>query len=204
MPDLLALLLVPILLPLLAAYLEAYPFGGYRVLVYVTPALALLIAEGLPLREAPSVKNISTGGVRSALCGWRSSALALCRYAVLASALLPFSLAVYRVWHPWQRADCAAAARYVLATRRPSEHVAANHWEYAYYFRKLGAAFGLLGEAALPLQGRLWLVTTAGTPADRLEILHHFGRQGWQTLEQREFTRTSVFLLSRVRESRSD
>src|SRR5207248_2218816 len=58
---LLALLLIPIVLPLLAAYVEAYPFGGFRVLVYAAPALALLIAEGLPLqgaeREAQSAER---------------------------------------------------------------------------------------------------------------------------------------------------
>jgi hypothetical protein len=215
MPDVLAVLLVPILLPLLAAYLEAYPFGGYRVLVYMTPALALLIAEGLPLRGVPSVvrearsaerKVKGVGNIfaaRPAPLGVWSPALA-CRYAILAFALLPLSLALYRVCSPWIRADCAGAARYVLACRQPNECVAANHWEYAYYFRQLGAAFSLLGETALPLQGRLWLVTTAGTPADRMEILHHLGLQGWQMQEQREFTRTSVFLLSRVRQSRSN
>src|SRR5581483_10146567 len=42
------LLGVPILLALIASCLKAYPYGGARVLVYATPALVILIAEGIP------------------------------------------------------------------------------------------------------------------------------------------------------------
>lgn len=199
----LAVLLVPVLLPLLAAYLEAYPFGGYRLLVYATPALALLIAEGLPLREASSAERAARSGstpdsLRSALHAPRSTLGTLCRHGLLAVALLPFPWALHRTLHPWKRADCDQAARYVLARRQPGDDVAANHWEYAYYFRQIGPRFGLLGQASPALHDRLWLVTTAAVPEDRLEILYHLERQGWQMLEQREFTRTSVYLLARI------
>jgi hypothetical protein len=179
---LLALLLIPALLPLLAAYFQAYPFGGSRVVVYTAPALALLIAEGLPVD-------------RDAL---RPLALRdLCRYGVFAVALLPLAWAVYRTVEPWNRADCAGAAEYVLAHRRPGEAVAANHWEYAYYFRHLGTDFTLLEEADLRTTGPLWLVATAVLPEDRLAIWHLFERQGWHMLEQQDFTRTTVFRLWR-------
>jgi hypothetical protein len=202
----LALMLVPLLLTLFAAYLRAYPFGGYRVMVYMTPALALLIAEGLPLRRGArsaerGAQSASPFGAhrasRAALRAPRSALAALGRYMVLATALLPFTWALLRVWQPWNRADCAGATRYVLAHRRPGDRVAANHWEYCYYFRRLHGVFGLLGEVPVPLQGRLWLVATAATPGDRLAILHHYGREGWRLLEQREFIRTNVFLLAK-------
>ena len=118
-------------------------------------------------------------------------------FGVLALALLPLAWAVYRAVEPWSRADCAGAARYVLTHRQPGDVVAANHWEYAYYFRHLGAGFSLLEDTNPNLAGRLWLVTTAVAPRDRLEILHVFCRQGWKMLEQQEFKRTSVYLLSR-------
>ncbi len=86
-----------------------------------------------------------------------------------------------------------------MARLQPGDGVAGNHWEYAYYFRHLGAGFSLLGETRPVLQGRLWLVTTAGTLADRLKVQRQFGREGWQTLEEHAFVRTSVFLLSRLR-----
>jgi hypothetical protein len=203
----LGLLLVPLLLPLFAAYLQAYPFGGYRVAVYLTPALALLVAEGLPLpigmeraRRSTEGGQLNAGGgkrLRWGLCEPDGTFGLLCRYAILAAALLPFAWAALRVWIPWNRADCAGAAQYVLTHLRPGDRVAANHWEYSYYFRGQGGAFGLLGEAPLPSQGRLWLVTTAATPADRLAILCHYRQEGWHMLEQHEFTRTNVSLLSR-------
>src|SRR5439155_12029956 len=119
-------------------------------------------------------------------------------YSVLGLVLLPLLWAVHRVTDPWKRADCAAAAQYVLAHRQPSDGVAANHWEYLYYFRSLRSGFCLLGQTTPVDHGRLWLVATANTPADRFEILNHFGQQGWQTLEQHEFVRTSVVLLSKL------
>jgi hypothetical protein len=179
---LLGLLLVPMLLTLVAAYLGAYPLGGSRVVVYLAPALALLIAEGLPLHAvAPCVS-------RSALRG-------LYAYGVLLLALLPLAWSAYRAVRPWSRADCAGAAQYVLMHRQPSDRVAANHWEYLYYFRHLCPGLILLGDGEPVPQARLWLVTTAGTPPQRLEILQHFGTQGWTMLEQHDFTRTTVFLL---------
>ena len=107
--------------------------------------------------------------------------------------------AVQRVVNPWNRADCAGAAKYVLAPRRPADAVAGNHWEDADDFRHLGPAFTLLEQAPSVFPDRVWLVATAGSPAERLEILHHLRREGWQALERHEFTRTSVFLLSRPR-----
>ena len=75
--------------------------------------------------------------------------------------------------------------------------MAANHWEYAYYFRHLGPDFTLLEKADLNITGPLWLVATAATPVDQFALWHRFERQGWQMLEQHEFTRTTVFLLCR-------
>ncbi|HLJ92843.1 MAG TPA: hypothetical protein VKU02_06585 [Gemmataceae bacterium] len=180
---LLALLLVPILLPLGAAYLHAYPFGGSRVVVYLTPALALLVAAGLPLSTGTSV---STGRLR-----------AFCRAGVLVLPLVPLGWSIHRVLDPWKRADCAGAARYVASHHQPGDGIAANHWEYLYYFRRMGFGVCLLGQDTLSPQGRLWIVATATTAAERLEIVNHFAQQGWMVLEQREFNRTSVVLFSK-------
>jgi hypothetical protein len=179
---LLALLLVPLVLPLLAAYFQAYPFGGSRVVVYTAPALALLIAAGFPLERAEARTFLRPR---------------LYRFGAIVLVLLPLAWAVYRTVEPWKRADCAGAAGYVLAHRQPGDAVAANHWEYAYYFRHLGADFTLLEEADLRITGHLWLVATAVLPEDRFAILHHFESQGWRLQEQQHFTRTTVFLLGR-------
>src|SRR5262249_55967926 len=115
----LALLLVPILLPLVAAHLHAYPFGGYRVMVYTTPALALLIAERLPWQPGAERGARSAGRLRAPHFTLR----ALCRYGVLASSLLPLAWSVYRVLEPWNRADCAGAAKYVMSCLQPGDGV---------------------------------------------------------------------------------
>ncbi len=83
----------------------------------------------------------------------------------------------------------------------PGDLVTSNHWEYQYYFRKLGPAFapGLgfakpqdAGEAS-----RLWLVVEAATGKDRFQLLNAVTGNGWHEDEDHEFQNTSVFLLSR-------
>jgi hypothetical protein len=102
-----------------------------------------------------------------------------------------------RVLFPWPRADCAAAAAYVLAHHEPGETVAANHWEYAYYFRHLGSRLILLNGAPHRFPNRLWLVITAATPVDRQAVVRELSVGAWHIVDQREFARTSVFHLSR-------
>jgi hypothetical protein len=183
---LLALLVLPIGLALVASCFGAYPYGGARVLVYAAPALALLTAEGVVpiLIQSRDVQPAAT--IRPAL-------VRACTVAIL---VVPLGKSLWRVVSPWPRADCAGAAAYVLNHRRPGEKVTATHWEYAYYFRHLGDSFGLLKEA--PAAGdHFWLVATAGTRDDRLRTVWDLRPRGWRTVQQREFERTSVFLLSR-------
>jgi hypothetical protein len=182
--DGLALLSVPFGLPLLASFVRAYPYGGARVLAYVSPALVLLIAEGIDL-------------IFARLASPTPRALALVRLGVLLLLLAPLGRAVQRVLVPWPRADCAAAAAYVLANRHPQEAVAGNHWEYVYYFRRLGPSFILLDGTSRVLPQRLWLVATSGDPVDRQRLAQELPPGDWHTLEQQEFVRTSVFHLTR-------
>ncbi len=195
--SLLVLLILPIALALLAAFLGAYPFGGARVVVYATPAIVLLSAEGI-VRCTRLAEQERDSTARNKRLLW----LMLLRCGAVALVLAPLGLAVLRVVFPWPRADCDTAASYVLAHRRPGEKVAGNHWEYAYYFRHLGSDFNLLTGREPVFEGRLWLVATAGTREDRLATLRHLPPRDWQTLEQRDFSRTTVFLLSRQRVKR--
>jgi hypothetical protein len=87
------------------------------------------------------------------------------------------------------------AAEYVLTHRQPQEGIAGNHWESAYYFRRLGSAFTLLQGAPRVLPDRFWLVTTAASWSDRRALVEQFVQVGWQPQEQREFARTTVFFL---------
>jgi Dolichyl-phosphate-mannose-protein mannosyltransferase len=120
-----ALLTVPIVLALFASCLGAYPYGGVRVLVYAAPALILLIAAGLPGAFA-----------------WLRARSRLATLALAGLLLAPAGLTGYRLVVPWQRADCASAAGYVLGHRQPTDGVTCNHWEYLYYFQHLGPVTG--------------------------------------------------------------
>jgi hypothetical protein len=177
-----ALTAVPVGLALAAACLRAYPYGGTRVLVYAAPALILWTAEGVPFLFDRLLSSL----------GGRAAAAAL---AVALS--VPTVLSLYRVAVPWERADCAGASAYVLAHRLPADAVAGNHWEYLYYFRGLGPAFRPYPDVPQEAGTRLWLVTSGALPEDRRRLAEFLPPGDWLRLEQREFVRTTVFLLQR-------
>jgi hypothetical protein len=174
----LVLLLAPAGLALVASLLGSYPYCGSRVLVYLTPAVVLLIAAGAPPALAWLRARTRLG----------SGLLAL---VVLAAA----AMVVYNLAVPSGRADNAAAARCVLAERRPGDVVAGNAWEHRYYFRHLGQGFTDESHPAPPRSGRLWLVVTAAKPRDREEMLRGLAPAGWEAVRRREFYRTTVLLL---------
>jgi hypothetical protein len=177
---LVALLIVPILLALAAAFAHRYPYGGARVLVYAAPALVLLIATGTPVAW-----------------DW------LRRYhrlapAALALLFLPPLIAAGRASvFSWPRADTAGAAAYVLAHRQTTDLVEGNDWTHQYYFRRLGSAFQPTAVADTTA-GRCWIVYTEERPsAERLPAAMGQGPAGWVAVERREFDFTTVLLLER-------
>ncbi len=177
---LVALLIVPILLALAAAFAHRYPYGGARVLVYAAPALVLLIATGTPVAW-----------------DW------LRRYhrlapAALALLFLPPLIAAGRASvFSWPRADTAGAAAYVLAHRQTTDLVEGNDWTHQYYFRRLGSAFQPTAVADTTA-GRCWIVYTEERPsAERLPSAMSQGPAGWVAVERREFDFTTVLLLER-------
>jgi hypothetical protein len=213
------LCVVPILLALAAACVGGYPYGGVRVLAYAAPGLAILIGAGLAplfagLGTAPQKKSLENelpSGValapradtflgaltqpRSPMCHpfFRAAATA----ALAGLLLAPAALTAYRLVVPWQRADCATAAAYVLAQRQPGDAITCNHWEYYYYFQELGPVLQpMLGVDRQP-GDRLWMVLTGGDPKHRQKIVRALPPCDWRILEQRDFTDTTVFLLYR-------
>lgn len=175
----LTLLVLPPGLACLAACLHAYPYGGVRVMAYAAPAVVLLTAAGIPV------------GLERLRSRHRLAPLLL-----TGLLLAPGTRAAWCVARPWERADCASAAELVRRQRQPGDAVTANHWEYLYYFRDLGASFIPL-EAYVPTSGRLWVVVTGATSADRRPCLDQFSSSCWHKLERREFARTTVLLVER-------
>jgi hypothetical protein len=191
MKDFLVLLLAPVGLTLIAAFLRAYPYGGTRLLAFAIPAVVLLTAQGV----APLCRRLSS------ILNPRSSVRFLLPSALGLLLLTPMAWSIKRIVHPWLRADCAGAADYVLAHRRPGDLVASNHWEYAYYFRELGAQFELAESASFPAfyrhGTRVWVVATANTEPDRAAVLRALTPPHWEAQARYEFHWTSVALLSK-------
>lgn len=175
----LAILLLPMGLALAASLAKAYPFGGSRVVVYAAPGLCLLGAEGI-------VQVLSWS---------RRPSVTFCLGLLMT---IPTSAGLRSMAMPWKRANCSAAADYVLRRRGADEAVVGNHWEHMYYFRHLGNRhFHLCGES-WQVPDRLWIVTIAGTHEDRLEVARaYFPPALWQSLDQKEFEMCTVFRLER-------
>jgi hypothetical protein len=147
--------------------------------VYAAPALILLIAAG----AGPAFDWLRSWG------SWT-------RVALTALLLAPAALSAYHVAVPWGRADCAGASAHVLARLRDSDTVTGNTWEYEYYFRHCSAYQP--GDARTTSQ-RLWLVASSGAPPEREGLAQTVAAQGWHTIERRDFERTTVFLMERLR-----
>ncbi|HVC92267.1 MAG TPA: hypothetical protein VND64_01190 [Pirellulales bacterium] len=180
--DVLLLLSAPIGLGYVASCFHRYPYGGMRVMVYASPAIVLLVAAGVP----PALD-------------WLRARRPITAVALTALLLVPLARAAYYVAVPWPRANCAAAADYVTRSRLPSDQVVSNHWEYLYYFRKLGPAHLPMDQYAPPAEGRVWVVVTGATPADRKPCLDLYQAGDWQMREHRDFERTTVLLVEKKR-----
>ncbi|MGH7138701.1 MAG: hypothetical protein ACREHD_23390, partial [Pirellulales bacterium] len=173
------LLAVPIALALVASCLEAYPYGGMRVMSYAAPAVFLGIAAAIPWCLERFARRHA----------WAAA-------TVVALFAVPMARAGYCVIHPWERADCAAAAAYVQSHRQADEFVTANHWEYLYYFRGLGRSFVPIENLSAP-HDRMWVVVTGALPADREPTLASFSAPQWATIDRQEFDRTTVALVEK-------
>jgi hypothetical protein len=195
----LALLAVPIGLAVLASFLKAYPYGGVRVMVYAAPALVLLIAAGVPPTFAWLLRR--QGDRQTRRPGDRRAfplPVSLSPCLLFCVLLAPLIFSAYHLAVPWSRADCFAAADYILTHRQPGDEVVGNHWEYQYYFRSLGSAYLHLPleEVWIP-KNRLWLAITGGTAEERLQIAQRLPPGGWHTALRRDFEQTTVFLMTR-------
>jgi hypothetical protein len=177
--SILVLMLVPAGLALAASFLGGYPYCGGRLLVYLTPAVVLLMAAGLP----PSLTWLR------ARTRWAPALAAALVVAIVGTV-------AHNTVFPSGRADNAAASRYVLAQWRPGDVVWGSSWEHQYYFRHLGATFVPAGShPTLNSVSRLWLVIIAATPEERAADLRRMTPMGWQPAERRDLYRTTVLLL---------
>jgi hypothetical protein len=178
--SLVVVLALPLGLALAAACIGAYPYGGARVEVFAAPALALLIAAAVPT-----------------IAPWLRARGRFAGLALTALLIAPLGETLYRVVVPWPRADCAGAAAYVLANRRPDDAISANHWEYQYYFRGLHPGPQRVQELSAPNAERLWLVLSGTSRAEDNEIVRMLSGE-WRPTTEQDFAQTRVFLFTRA------
>jgi hypothetical protein len=190
---LVGLIIIPMLLAAAAALMHAYPYTGARVMVYALPGIVLLTAAGV----RPILAWIAASG--RPWSRWGFPLARLLQALVLLPLLAPMGLSLYRTAVPWARADTAGASAYVLAQRQPEDAVVAGHWEYDYYFRRLGTAYHPLDQwPQLKLsEVRLWLVITAHSAPERDALIEALRQPQWQVARRRDFVHTTAVLLIR-------
>jgi hypothetical protein len=177
--ELVVAIVVPGVLALGAAGIGSYPYGGARVMVYVAPALALLVAAG----------------VAPILCWLRERGRPLVAVAVLL-LLLPFGESLGRLMRPWKRAQTDAACAWVLERRDANDLVLGNDWTCSYYLRRLGERFQPAAEVPNAEPPRTWVVYVGKkSAAQRLEEARARAPAGWQVVEHRDFHDATVVLL---------
>jgi hypothetical protein len=186
---LLGMLTWPMALNLVAWLLCSYPLEASRVVVYLAPAMLLLIAAGMPpalawLRQWGRVPQI----------------------AVITLALVPVGLTVLVLFKPWGRLDSATPAAFVLQHRSADEPVVGVLWEQAYYFRELGLFYRTLTQEPtepkfLPATSgnvrSLWLLTSNRSQEQMAHIglLEPSGE--WEIVERYLFRNVAVLRLRR-------
>jgi hypothetical protein len=175
---LVSLFVIPVGLALLASFLQSYPYGGARVLVYAAPAVALFLAEGVPL-----------------LWDWLRLRFRPGIAVLVVLLLTPVGQAGFRLFVQSGRSDCARAAEYVAAYRQPDEVVTSPAWEARYYFRRLGTSYQSPEDLHPESHERFWLIAVAATADDRQHLAEVFTSANWRVVRRRDFTRTTVYLL---------
>jgi hypothetical protein len=192
--QLVVLLVTPLALACVAAWLHQYPYGPIRLEVYAAPALALLIGAGI-----------------FPLCAWlraRQRWLALPVFALLAATPL---FGLYGVIHPWSRPDCAAATQYILDHWQVHDVAVGNKWEYVYYFRDFKDRFVLhetcpqlhpeflrvASVSELSEPARCWYVFSGICESRGMQAPTGDEFPGFRVLAQQEFEATRILLLER-------
>jgi hypothetical protein len=165
---LLTVLLAPLGLALVAAMLGKYPYGGARVCVFATPALILLVAEGV-----------------STCWDWLRRWSWVATVPLLIALALPVAHSAYRVVVPWPRADFREAVEYIGSQLRDGDLIASDHWEVLYYSRGREERVCQPNEIGERRPARVWVLT--GTDPGVGEVRFRQVPPDWQRVGERRF-----------------
>jgi hypothetical protein len=183
-PSVVALLLGPWLLLVVAANMHRYPYGGSRVTVFTAPALFVLAGVAIP--SAWSWLKLR----------WRWAPAIL-----VAMFLVPAARTVHRVFDHWPRAEAAKAMAIVRQSWKPGDKVAFNHWEFEYYFRDRERDWIIPEDAAKCDAPRLWCVFVGVEDRERERLLAL--PPVWRAVQRSDLRFVSVVQFERVTTSRS-
>jgi hypothetical protein len=193
------LLLAPLLAAMAAACLHKYPCGGGRPMLFMTPAVCLLIGHSVPTFLGGCLR-LGSGppGAAKHFLGGRRLGAGVIALAAAALVLTPMALSLYRLVVPWPRFDCRAAAEYVLSHRRPDDLVAVSLSDEMYYFRHLDPCWRRGRDGPATGDGtRCWatlnLSLQQGPPVGILAQ-----HEAWKVAERKEFGQLVVVLLVRA------
>ncbi len=179
-------LLCPWLTAFFASLIRNYPYGGIRLLVFLTPAATLFIAEG----TAPIFS----------WCRQKSKG-----FFILALFCLCFPLGYtgYRLVAIWPRYACDDISSWVLPQLKEGDRILINHWEYEYYFR--GQPWENFNPPIVPIfppskRERVWLVINANNQerAMFLQLL----KPKWQIIDEFQIDEASATLLQFIPDSK--
>lgn len=179
--DEVVLLALPLGLALLAAGLHRYPVGGYRLTLFLAPAMLVLAARPVP----PALS-------------WLTARGRLLAAPLAAFLLLPVGVAFQRAAQPWPVADTRAAAAFVAAHYQPGDPIAGNDWTHLYYFRRLGGAYRSVRNPPAVPGNRLWVVWNQPAPPEtRFHSATALAPPGWRVAERFDADQTTTVLFTR-------
>ena len=153
--ELLAMLLLPILLTLLAAAVRRYPFGGSRLTLFLAPACLLLVGAGLDTMRAVLAPRVGRW--------W-----ALVPVAILA---VNGAIAAYHLVVPRYRGNMRPVVEHIRQHRKPDEPIfALRRVEVLVYWPDPDENI-LLGDwpERFPARGRFWVALSVGQGSNKLK-----------------------------------
>lgn len=188
--SMLVLLLTPLLAAMICACLHRYPCGHGRPMLFMTPAVSILLGASIPIvlrRLLGGRAALASDPTHFSARSWRWGAR-VAGFAVLICALTPMLMSLYRVAQPWPRFDCRGAAEYILATRKPDDMVAITSWDQIYFFRHLDPR-RRVGTDTLTAGkgGRIWVTINLAFPgSDAYQESLIGGENGWAVADRKE------------------
>ncbi len=175
------LFLVPWLAVYVASLMKCYPYGGGRTMIFLTPAIILLVTNGIGslLAWCQQLRYKST-----------------VRLVLLGLLIAPIFNSVCETIWPWWRPDPRSASQWIMENYHAGDTILVNHWEYEYYLRGYPVIGNYHGNAPVSSgKSRIWLAITGDEKDIPLHVNPYSNQR--KIVETKRFTGCSVLLLEK-------